>query len=94
MTNFKANYERFFGKIETKEEFEIQPLTESEKTKFTNLSQILARKYPNAPLTIKDGYVWAGSKKIEEASKFIGKSSLTIQEQIRTISNSGKKGLI
>lgn len=92
--NLKQNYERFFGKIETKEQNSVKPLTESQKKKFVNLSRELARKYPNAPMTIKEGYVWIGSKKIEPASEYLNRPSLQIQEQVRSFSGSGKKGLL
>lgn len=92
--NLKENYERFFGKIETKTEIQQAKLTESEKQRFVNLSKILSGKYPNAPLTIKEGNVWIGSKKIGSASEFLKKTSLQIQEQVRVFSNSGKKGLL
>lgn len=92
--NLKQNYERFFGKLETKTEIQKVKLTESEKQRFTELSKILSGKYPNAPLTIKEGNVWIGSKKIEPAQEFLKKTSLQIQEQVRAFSNSGKKGLI
>jgi len=92
--NLKENYERFFGKIETKTEVQKTTLTDSEKQRFTNLSKILSGKYPNAPLTIKEGNVWIGSKRVGPASEFLKKTSLQIQEQVRVFSNSGKKGLI
>lgn len=92
--NLKENYQRFFGKLESKPEIEKTELTEAQKQRFSNLSKILSGKYPNAPMTIREGYVWFGNRKIEEVAKFLKKSSLQIQEQVRVFSNSGKKGLL
>lgn len=92
--NLKENYQRFFGKLESKPEIEKTELTEAQKQRFSNLSKILSGKYPNAPMTIREGYVWFGNRKIKEVAKFLKKSSLQIQEQVRVFSNSGKKGLL
>lgn len=92
--NLKKNYERFFGTINESTEVERADLTQDQKQRFTNLSKILSGKFPNAPMTIKEGYVWFGNKKIERADLFLKKTSLQIQEQVRVFSNSGKKGLI
>lgn len=93
--NLKKNYERYFGKIEesTKPNKEVV-LNEGQMQRFSNLSSALGRKYPNAPLTIKNGYVYVGFKKLEEATKFLYRTSLNIQETVRSIANSGKKGLL
>lgn len=92
--NLKENYERFFGKIEDKKIEKPIQLNEAMKQRFSNLSSALSMKYPNAPLTIKNGHVYVGYKKIEETTKFLSRSALNIQELVRSISNSGKKGLV
>lgn len=89
----KENYERFFGKIEPKE-IEKVNLTEQQKQRFTNLSKLCSQKYPHAPLTLKEGWVWIGSKKLEPIEKFNKRSSINIQEMVRSFSVSGKKGLL
>ena len=92
--NLKNNYERFFGRIDESKEIEKVNLTEKDKQRFANLSKILSGKYPHAPMTLKEGWVWFGNKKIEKADTFLKKTSLQIQEQVRVFSNSGKKGLL
>ena len=87
MTNLKENYERFFGKMsETKEPTKSVKLTEVQKKKWSDLNHILSKKYPNVPLTIREGYVYAGYKKLEPVNEFLTKSSLAIQEQVRVLS--------
>lgn len=90
----KENYERFFGKIEPIKEETSQPLNESVKAKFSKIATLLAKKYPNAPLTIKEGFVWMGSKKVELAEKFLSRSSSNIHEMVRSFSNSQSRRLI
>ena len=92
--NLKENYERFFGRLETRKSEKIEKLSEEQKKKFMNLSRVLADKYPNAPMTIKEGYMWVGARKVEPANKFLNRTSLEIQEFVRSFSMSGKKGLL
>lgn len=92
--NLKENYERFFGKIEPQSDAGVQPLNESQKTRFQNLSHTLRLKYPNAPITLKNGFVWLGNKKVELVQDFLKRSSLQIHEMVRSFSASGKTGLI
>ena len=92
--NLKENYERFFGKITEKQKQTKVILSESQKARFTNLSQSMMLKYPNAPLTLKEGYVWMGSKKVEQVETFLNRSSLQINEMVRSFAASGKRGLI
>lgn len=92
--NLKENYERFFGKIEPKREIEKTQLTEQQKQRFTNISKLCAQKYPHAPLTLKEGWVWIGSKKLENIEEFNKRSSINIQELVRSFQLSGKKGVI
>lgn len=93
--NLAENYKRFFKQdLSAKTEPEKAKLDEKAKQRFSNLSKILSGKYPNAPMTLKEGYVFFGSKKIEPVQEFLKKSSLQIQEAVRVFSNSGKKGLI
>jgi len=91
--NLKENYERFFGKITKNPTEKIKPLSESQKVRFSNITKNLAIKFPNAPLTIQGGYVYAAGIKVELAETFLSKSNIQIQEQIRVISNSKKRGL-
>lgn len=90
----KENYERFFGKINEPKEVEKTTLNENQRQRFANLSKILSGKYPNAPMTLREGWVYFGSKKIEKVDTFMKKTSLQIQEQVRVFSNSNKKGLL
>lgn len=92
--NLKENYERFFGKIEESKQEKKVVLNEDQKQRFINLSKICAQKYPNAPLTLKEGYVWIGYKKLELYEKFMTRTSLNIQELVRSFSVSGKRGLV
>jgi len=92
--DLKKNYERLFGKMKPVVKSEPFVMTEEQKKRFTNISGIIARKYPNAALTIKEGFVYVGYKKFEPIEKFLQRSSLNIQESIRTINLSGKKGLL
>lgn len=93
--NLKENYERFFKqKLEEKKEVKSTKLTESEKVRFENLVKVLSRKYPAAPLSIREGHVFFGFKKIETTEKFFSRKSLQIQEMVRSFANSNKKGLI
>jgi hypothetical protein len=92
--NLKENYERFFGKINQEPKQTNKTLTSEQKTRFINLSHQLKLKYPNAPLTLKEGFVWMGNKKVEQADKFLNRSAMQIQEMVRSFSNSGKRGLI
>lgn len=92
--NLKENYERFFGKIPESQKQPKVILSESQKARFTNLSHSMRLKYPNAPLTLKEGYVWMGSKKVEPVETFLNRSSLQINEMVRSFAASGKRGLI
>lgn len=92
--DLKANYERLFGKIKQVEDKENFVMNEVQRKRFSNLSNILGKKYPNAALTIKEGYVFVGYKKFEDVEKFLSRTSLNIQETVRSISTSGKKGLL
>ncbi len=93
--NLKENFERFFKtKLEDKKEQKHSKLTESQLNRFSNIAKVMAIKYPNAPLTLKEGYVWMGNKKVEPIESFLSKSGPTIQEEVRSFSNSGKKGLL
>lgn len=91
--NLKANYERFFGKIESKPEPKNQKLSTENLQRFTNISHNLGQRYPNAPITLKEGFVWFGYKKIEKIEDFLKKTNVQIHEQVRSFSNSGKTGL-
>ena len=104
MTDLKANFERFF-KTELKDKQslneskqstkpKVEKLTDEQKTRFSNLSRKLAINYPNAFLTIKEGFVWMGAKKVEPANVFLNRSAAVIQEMVRSFSNSGKPGLL
>jgi hypothetical protein len=85
--NLKENYERFFGKMsQTSQPTKSTTLTEDQKQKWLTLSNTLGRKYPNVPLTIREGFVYVGNKKFEDVVTFLSKSSLTIQEQVRSLS--------
>lgn len=90
----QENYKRFFGNIDKPKEKSFEKLNESDKSRFTTISKVCATKYPNAPLTIKEGYVWIGNKKYEPVSQFMKKTSLEIQEMVRSFSNSQSKRLI
>ena len=92
--NLKENYERFFGKMSEHTEPVKQLLDKSTTQRFSNIASQLSMKYPNAPLTIKDGFVYMGFKKIEEANKFINRSNKQIHEMVRSFSNSNKRGLV
>lgn len=92
--DLKKNYERMFGKIKPLQDNKPFVMTEEHKKRFNTISGIIARKYPNAAITIKEGYVYVGYKKFETVEKFLQRSSLNIQESIRAISMSGKKGLL
>lgn len=92
--NLKENYERFFGKMPEKQKEKKLVLTESQKARFTNLSHSMKLKYPNAPLTLKEGFVWMGSKKVEPIEIFLNRPALQINEMVRSFSMSNKKGLI
>lgn len=85
--NLKENYERFFGTMPTTVQAKVQPLTEEQKLKWSTLNQILSKKYPNVPLTMREGYVYMAGKKTETVETFFNKSSLAIQEQVRVLSN-------
>ena len=92
--NLGENYRRFFKeKLEDKKDENIS-LNESQMNRFANLSRSLAQKYPRAPLTLKNGFVWMGNKKVERADNCLKRSGLAIQEMVRVFSNSGKIGLI
>ncbi len=54
----------------------------------------MARKYPNAPITLREGFVYLGYKKLESIEHFLKRSSLNINETVRSFSISGKKGLV
>ena len=84
--NFKENYERFFGSMPITKDTKVQPLTEDQKYKWSTLNQILSKKYPNIPLTIREGYVYMAGKKTEPIESFLNKTSLAIQEQVRVLS--------
>lgn len=92
--DLKKNYERLFGKMKPVEKKEDFVLSEVQKTRFNNLSTILGKKYPNAALTIKEGFVYVGYKKFQTVEEFLKRTSLNIQETIRSISVAGKKGLL
>lgn len=85
--NLKENYKRFFGAMSTTVQSKVQPLTEEQKLKWSTLNQILSKKYPNVPLTMREGYVYMAGKKTESTETFFNKSSLAIQEQVRVLSN-------
>lgn len=105
MTDLKKNFERFF-KTELKDKQnlnestqpnrngKVERLTDEQKTRFSNISRKLAINYPNAFLTIKEGFIWMGAKKIEPANVFLNRSGVQIQEMVRSFSNSGKTGLL
>ena len=84
--NLKENYERFFGSMPNVEQKKVQPLTEDQKYKWSTLNQILSKKYPNVPLTMREGYVYIAGKKTEPIGTFLNKTSLAIQEQVRVLS--------
>lgn len=93
--NLKKNYERFFKQnLSEQKQIEKVNLDEKQKQRFANLSKILSGKYPHAPMTLKEGFVYFGSKKVERVETFLTKTSLQIQEAVRVFSNSGKKGLL
>lgn len=92
--DLKKNYERFFGKMQKPEEKKTFVMNESQKNRFANISKTMAEKYPNAALTIKDGLVYVGYKKLEPVETFLLRSSVAIQETVRAFSASGKKGLL
>ena len=85
----KEKYERLFRTKLT----ENQQVLES-NTRFQNLAKICAQKYPNAPMTLKEGWVWLGGKKYEKFEDFMQKTSLQIQESVRSFSNSQSKRLL
>lgn len=79
------NYKRFFGSLPTTPE-PIKPLTEDQKTKWGNMNHVLGTKFPNVPLTIHEGKVYAGGKKMGLASEYLDKPFRTIHEEIRVLS--------
>jgi hypothetical protein len=92
--DLKKNYERMFGKIKPVKTETKTELTEAEKIKFNNISVGMARKFPNAPITLREGFVYLGYKKLEPIHDFLKRSSLNINETVRSFSLSGKKGLL
>lgn len=84
--NLKENYERFFGTMPSTKQSKVQSLNEDQKYKWSTLNQILSKKYPNVPLTIREGYVYMAGKKSEPVESFLNKTSLAIQEQVRVLS--------
>jgi hypothetical protein len=91
--SLKENYERFFGNLSEQKNNNIN-VDGDVKSKFANIASAMAKKYPNAPLTLKEGYVWMGNKKVEPAKTFINRNSLSIHEMVRSFSNSQSKKLI
>jgi hypothetical protein len=92
--NLKENYERFFGKMDEPEQKKNPIISEDVRGRFAYVATIMAKKYPNAPLTIKEGYVWMGGKKVEPAAEFVSRPSQTIHEMVRSFSNSQSKRLL
>jgi len=92
--DLKENYKRFFGEINQPKAEPITKLTAEQRQRFDNLSRTLALKYPNAPLTLREDWVYVGYKKLEKVQPFLTRSALQIQEQIRSISVSNKTGLL
>ena len=92
--DLKKNYERLFGKIKPLKTESTFVMTADNKKRFNNISMNMARKYPNAPITLKEGFVYLGYKKLEPIEDFLKRSSLNINETIRSFSVSGKKGLL
>jgi len=92
--DLKKNYERMFGKIKPLEAESTFVMTQDNKKRFNNISVSLARKYPNAPITLREGFVYLGYKKLESIEDFLKRSSLNINETVRAFSVSGKKGLV
>jgi hypothetical protein len=91
--SLKENYERFFGNL-SEQQNNNEKVSSNVKAKFSNVANAMAKKYPNAPLTLKEGYVWMGNKKVEPAKTFMNRSSLSIHEMVRSFSNSQSKKLI
>ena len=69
-------------------------LTEEQKTRFSNLARVCMNHFPNVPLTIKEGWVWIGRKKYENAESFLSKTSIQIQEKVRQESVNQARPLI
>jgi len=92
--DLKKNYERMFGKIEPLKTEVAFVMTPDNKKRFNTISVNLARKYPNAPITLREGFVYLGYKKLESIEAFLNRSSLNINETVRSFSVSGKKGLV
>lgn len=92
--DLKKNYERIFGKIEPLKKESTFVMTPDDKKRFNKISMIMARKYPNAPITLREGFVYLGYKKLEPIEDFLKRSSLNINETVRAFSVSGKKGLV
>tara|TARA_R110000868_G_scaffold320909_4_gene581928 strand:+ start:9332 stop:9613 length:282 start_codon:yes stop_codon:yes gene_type:complete len=92
--DLKKNYERLFGKIKPLKTESNFVMTADNKKKFNTISTNMARKYPNAPITLREGFVYLGYKKLESIENFLKRSSLNINETVRSFSISGKKGLV
>lgn len=93
--NLKENYERFFkSKLNEEPKQEIKSSTIEQKQRFQKLVKICANRYPNAPITLKEGWVWLGGKKYQKFEDFMQKTSLQIQESVRSFSNSQSKRLL
>lgn len=93
-SRLSENYKRFFGTpkpVKTKKKVQ---LSNEQKNRLNTLSRNLARKYPNAPITVKEDFVYFGYKKIEPVDSFLSRSALNITEMVRSFSLSGKKGLL
>lgn len=93
-SQFSENYERFFGAPKIITEHKVVKLSEEQTNRLSNLSRSMALKYPNAPITLREGFVYFGYKKVEPVETFLNRSALTITEMVRSFSNSGKKGLV
>lgn len=91
--SLKENYERFFGNL-SEQKNNNEKVSSNIKAKFSNVASVMAKKYPNAPLTLKEGYVWMGNKKVEPVTTFVNRNSLSIHEMVRSFSNSQSKKLI
>jgi len=93
-SKLSENYKRFFGTPKPIKEKRAIKLSLEQRNRLSNLSRNLAIKYPNAPITIREGDIYFGYKKIEPADVFLNRSALSIAEMVRAFSNSGKKGLV
>lgn len=92
--DLKKNYERMFGKIKPLKTESTFSMSIDDRKKFNKISMNMAKKYPNSPITLKEGYVYLGYKKLEPIKDFLNRTSLNINEIVRSFCVSGKKGLL